>query len=332
VGTAEVADSTIGHLYISRDAGSTWQQIVNATRVFDISDFGEVIATAVWDEPKNIVSYSLDQGLTWTDCPFYDATQTNATYTVVKVYVELLTDTPQYSTTPLYITYYNAASSYIWVEATDSNSQAAFFIINISRTLPACNSSDYETFLPQGPSKTVQCVLGSQSVFTRKQRTAQCVPDPAVIANVVQNPCPCSRNDYYCTYCFIEAANLSCVLDTTNPDCPKDPAIPAVCPPNTTINALSQYRKVMGSICTGDLPLTQNRTLVVTCPNAPASTTTGSTNPVTSAPASQGGFIALGVIIALLVCGIVGYVIWRIVNKKCACMGAKFDDHVDSDL
>jgi len=295
---------------------------------FDVSNFGEVIAAALWSDPTNGLSYTFDQGLNWVDCLYNDPTN-NESHVVFDVYTTLEQETIYYHNIFAPYTTYSAAASFVWVATTTSTGDNWLFFVNISRTLPPCTSSDYETFTPAGP--TSSCILGRQTTFTRKSRTAQCIPDPAILSKIVEQPCPCDRNDYYCIFCFVEALNRTCVLDSTNPQCLVDPATPPGCYVGTIVNVSTQYRKIDGTSCYGDVPaLVADRPLAcnVSAPilTTAAVTTANSTSaPIVTNPTTQGGYIALGVIIALLVCAIIAFIIYKLVKKKCLG-GAKFDD------
>jgi len=213
--------------------------------------------------------------------------------------------------------------------------------VNFSKNTPACvYPNDYETFLPEGGSN--QCVLGRQLNFTRKMQSSLCQPDPTILNSFTYSACNCTRADYYCVYCFIPDSNNTCVLDSSNPLCTTDPAIPANCTPGKALSLPSAYRKVANTYCVNDVPQYIAARAGV-CPVSPApattatatatatgtaSMTTTSIGMTTSAPvvrpppALTGGWIALIVIVVIIILAAAGVGLWRFIVHQ---QGAKFD-------
>jgi len=270
-----------------------------------------------WQQPTNVIQTSSDQGLTWDTCEF---DQDPARFSVISVYQDL-----------------GLLPQSAWIFATTTSggvTSTNLIYVNFTRALPPCGPSDYEAFNPEG--KTHICILGQSMTFTRKKQTSLCVPDPAVLNNNSIQLCPCTRADYYCVYCYISDANLTCVPDNSDPAC--DLAfigIPVNCTPGSNYTSYPPYRKVIGSQCTGDIAAFTQPLGIKSCPSTPVPTNpktppnvippvVGSGNIL---PPEVTGWIVFGVLMALVGISIVVYVVYRfVINKDGAYLFRPLED------
>jgi hypothetical protein len=167
--------------YVTTDAGISWRQVKKGTHMWEYGDQGSIIVLVKDKEPTNIVSYSLDEGITWADFEF----------SVEKVRVKDITTVPSD----------NSRNFILWTESGDGVST-----INIDfsgLTDRQCKldenqeNADYFLWTPVHPNQDDDCLFGHVSQYHRKRSDAECYNGRTIqhIHNIART-CACTRRDF----------------------------------------------------------------------------------------------------------------------------------------
>lgn len=77
-----LAPYTDSDTFLTRDGGFTWQEVHKDAQLWEFGDQGTILILANDEAPTDRVSYSLDQGLTWSDYVFGEAIRVRSIATV----------------------------------------------------------------------------------------------------------------------------------------------------------------------------------------------------------------------------------------------------------
>jgi hypothetical protein len=173
------------HTYITTDAGITWRMIKKGTFLWEYGDQGSLIVLVNDREDTNIVSYSRDEGKTWTDHEFSDK----------KVRVFDITTLPSD----------NSRNFLLWAKAKDDEGSIEMIHLDFTGlTDRQCKldektgeNEDYYLWSPSHPSQDTDCLFGHVSQYHRKKPEADCYNGRIIqhLHNVARN-CSCTRQDF----------------------------------------------------------------------------------------------------------------------------------------
>jgi len=233
--TGDLLDDDALNTYISHDAGLTWKKIAQGTKIYQFSDHGGLLLLAEDEWATKSVLYSWDKGSTFTNCTFGDKDH-------------LIT---WIGTAPS-----GTSQNYLVVQSdTDSSGKPLSIITHLdfsSLHKSQCVEADYEWWRPSDGSSDF-CLLGREIQFKRRKADAQCFNPDNFETKKITTPCPCTREDYGCDFCY-EEENLAQSDGTCVRTCDYDPALPpADC--NGHYQKTQGYRLVAGDQCQGGLNL-----------------------------------------------------------------------------
>ncbi|CAM1506821.1 Fc.00g064620.m01.CDS01 [Cosmosporella sp. VM-42] len=179
--------------FMTTDGGITWKNVKKGHWTWQYGDQGSIIvlvqrATHGNGAKTKIVSYSLDEGNTWTDYKFYDE-----------------------EVTVLDITTLRSGTSrnfLVWCK-TD---KGELFSVNLDFTGLAdkpCKWSkddeedpDYYLWSPKHPLQEDDCLFGHVAKYLRKKTDRKCYNKQNLQKLQDYDNCQCSRRDYECAYNF----------------------------------------------------------------------------------------------------------------------------------
>ncbi|XP_043466543.1 sortilin-related receptor-like isoform X3 [Leptopilina heterotoma] len=238
--TGTVGTSIKGHpaLYMSRDAGLTWKQVLEDYYFFNMGDHGGVLVAVKYfksrGETREIL-YSTNEGESWQSHEF--------TYNVLRIY-GLMTEPGENTTT--FTMFGSGVGQHQWL------------IIKIDlRTAftKVCEKDDFKFWSPSTPRESLStCVLGRKEIYQRRAANIQCYIGVNYNRPVKIDTCPCDANDYQCDFGFVRETNQSslsfrCIRNKTSEYNPY--RIPELCPPGEFYNRTKGYIKIPNDDCVG---------------------------------------------------------------------------------
>ncbi|XP_011301031.1 sortilin-related receptor [Fopius arisanus] len=235
--TGVMGNSLKGHpaLYVSRDAGLTWKQVLKDYYFFNMGDHGGVLVAVKYfksrGETRDIL-YSTDEGRTWQTYKFNQD--------MLRVY-GLMTE-PGENTT-VFTMFGSNPGQHKWL----------IIKVDLRKVFERqCTKDDFKLWTPASSDQPgMSCVLGKKETFYRRALTSNCYTGVDFDRPVRVQICPCDSMDYTCDLGFIRTGNpLQCVRDSLNKW--YDPyAIPRSCEPGKFYNRTKGYRKISDDECMG---------------------------------------------------------------------------------
>ncbi|EPE04857.1 vacuolar protein sorting targeting protein pep1 [Ophiostoma piceae UAMH 11346] len=177
--------------FMTTDAGITWRNVKKGAWTWQFGDQGSIVVLAPRHTKTKTVSYTTDEGLTWSEHQFSDDE------------VDILDITTLRS---------GASRNFLlWCRTTGSSSHV--FTINIDfsgLTDRPCehddkdvSKSDYYIWSPTHPlMPDSQCLFGHVSQYLRKKTDRTCYNGYKIQHLYNTENCTCSRRDYECDYNF----------------------------------------------------------------------------------------------------------------------------------
>lgn len=231
-----IGKSLKGHpgVYISRDAGLTWKQILKNYHFFNMGDHGGILVAVKYFKSKGEtreILYSTDEGDKWSSYSFHS--------TDLKVY-GLMTEPNSNST--IFTLFGSEVSEHRWL----------IIKIDLRNAFTSnCTEDDYKFWAPKSHNgdSFMPCVLGRQDTYQRRKAHANCHNGRDYVRPVRQEICTCSSWDYECDAGFSRSSPHSgCIRDRALTNF--DPfAIPGYCKPGQFYNRTKGYRKIEGDEC-----------------------------------------------------------------------------------
>ena len=218
-----------GNLYVSDDAGVTWNKGLDGPHKYEFGDQGSILV-AVKDEVTDEVSYSLNHGKDWDTVKLDQKVKpvqltTTADSTSLKFLLEAVEDKPE-------------------------NGEGYIIVIDFNGMHEdRCKSDDMEEWIARvDEDNKPTCLMGHKQSYMRRKADAKCFimkefEDPVPKST----PCPCTDADFECDYNFVRSADRKeCSLVG-------DPALPeGACKdfgPEDTFEASSGWRLIPGNDC-----------------------------------------------------------------------------------
>lgn len=236
--TGVIGKSMKGHpcVYLSRDAGQTWKQILRNYHFFNYGDHGGVLVTVKYFKAKgetNEILYSIDEGEKWLSYQFHSVD--------LKMY-GLMTEPNANST--VFTLFGSEMIEHRWLIVKVDLKNA--FEYN-------CTTDDYKFWSPGSRTgdSIVPCVLGLQETYQRRAAHARCYNGRNYDRPVRSEVCECGRWDFECDVGFARpTVNAPCVRNKTqsayNPY-----ALPEPCIGGQFYNRTKGYRKIADDVCVG---------------------------------------------------------------------------------
>lgn len=237
-----LASGTVGRnlkshqdLFVSRDAGNTWFQVMDGTYQFSMADHGGVMLAAQQFQPTDTVYYSIDEGESWHSYQF----EKNE---AIRIY-GILTEPGEKTT--VFSIFGSKPDHHSWI----------LYQLNVSNLFNGtrCVSDDYKDWSLPDVFNNAGCLLGQKLVYKRRIAHAHCFNGQDFIQVRRLRNCSCRRDDYECDYGYKPSEGM---FDNT---CVRDPRInsneihqvPVPCPSGTLYTYTRGYRRVAGDTCHG---------------------------------------------------------------------------------
>lgn len=239
--TGVVGTSLKGHpaLYVSRDAGLTWKQVLQDYYFFNMGDHGGVLVAVKYFKTRGEtrdISYSIDEGETWQTLEFNEK--------MLRVY-GLMTE-PGENTT-VFTMFGSGSGQHQWL----------IIKVDLRKVFERdCQDEDFKFWSPAAPTDVSStCVLGRKETYKRRSAHANCYTGVNFDRPVKIEICPCDAADYQCDFGFIRQSkpqwpSYTCIRNKTLEG--YDPyAVPATCSPGKFYNRTKGYFKIPDDECVG---------------------------------------------------------------------------------
>lgn len=198
-----IGKSLKGHagVYISRDAGVTWKQILRTYHFFNIGDHGGILVAVKYFKSKGEtyeILYSTDEGEKWS----------NATFHASKLKIYGLMKEPVTNKT-------------VFTLFGSEPEQHSWLIIKIdlkNAFTHNCTADDYKFWAPgsQSLENLKPCLMGRQDTYQRRLPHANCHNGEDYERIIKSEVCLCNLWDFECDYGFSRLnRNSPCVRNKT---------------------------------------------------------------------------------------------------------------------
>jgi hypothetical protein len=183
-------------LWVSNDAGDTWTEWGPGEQTYEISGLGtRLIIADTNNASTSVFRYSVDYGATFAQCRL-----SASSFSVQNVITRVVGGVRD-SATNHFLFYGERVED----EMRKGVLVAAFFDRLADRNCTGfadagAPSSDYYQYMPQKSDDG--CTLGRSIVYARKKTDAQCHVPAMESTELSSTPCPCTRADYECDFCF----------------------------------------------------------------------------------------------------------------------------------
>lgn len=167
--------------FLTRDGGFTWEEVHKDAHKWEFGDQGSLLVIVNDEEPTSTVSYTQDEGLTWSEYNFGQALRVSKIVTVPE------------DTHRKFILFGASPSS--------SDTAMAVHLDFTGLTSKQCETTkDFETWSPTGLAND-QCLFGREVSYYRRKREANCFVGRQIAQphEVVRN-CTCTEHDFECEY------------------------------------------------------------------------------------------------------------------------------------
>ncbi|CAH1796241.1 unnamed protein product [Owenia fusiformis] len=230
-----ISKKTEFDVYLSNDGGYRWNEVLKGQYFYAFGDHGGVIVAAKQNGSTNEIRYSLNEGETWTSYVF----------SPYKIHIYGLLTEPGEKTT-IFTLFGSNPSRHSWLVVT----------INLQQVLGTqCVADDYKDWSPGDAYAGVysSCLLGEKVTYERRRTHSLCYNGRDYDREISTSPCPCSRVDFECDFCFKLKQEWSseCVKDNDECGTIDTHAIPGYCHEGAYYNRTRGYRKVSGDKCQG---------------------------------------------------------------------------------
>jgi len=185
--------------FLTRDGGFSWQEVHKDAHLWEFGDQGTILVIANDETPTDRVTYSLDQGLSWSDYVFGDAIRIRSIVTV-----------PQDTSRKFILLGYAPRKQDVTVAIHLDFSK----VTNVKCVLNTANPSadDFEQWSPS-ELRAEQCLFGKQTLYHRRIRDRNCyigeqLPQPFKTVRT----CACTDDDFECEFNHVRDEQGQCVL------------------------------------------------------------------------------------------------------------------------
>jgi len=179
----DLAGYTDSDTFLTRDAGFHWEEVHKDAHIWEFGDQGSILIIANDEGPTDRVSYTLNEGLSWSEYVFGDSIRVQSIVTVPS----------------------DTSRKFLLLGTAPGKADATVAIhLDFSRTanekcrldLTDANNDDFELWSPS-EDREEQCLFGRQTLYYRRIRDKKCyigekLPQP----HSVQRNCMCEDEDF----------------------------------------------------------------------------------------------------------------------------------------
>ncbi|PQK10832.1 hypothetical protein BB8028_0002g11510 [Beauveria bassiana] len=191
--------------FMTADGGITWRNVKKGHWTWQYGDQGSIIvlverATHDNKASTNIVSYSTDEGKTWTDYKFTDDKVTVLDITTLSS-----------GTSRNFLLWCRSESGKVFTVNLDFTGLTDK-VCKLGSLGKEGGDTDYDLWSPKHPLLNDDCVFGHVAKYLRKKPDRNCYNGQDIQRLYKKENCACSRRDYECAYNFEMDNSGQCVL------------------------------------------------------------------------------------------------------------------------
>ncbi|XP_075232916.1 sortilin-related receptor-like [Lycorma delicatula] len=233
--TGVIGKSLKGHagVFLSRDAGLTWHQVLNEYYLFNFGDHGGVLTAVKYFKSfgeTNRMYYSTDEGEMWKPLTLTDED--------LRIY-GLMTE-PGENTT-IFTLFGSALNEHRWLIIKVDLVNA--FAYN-------CSKDDYKFWSPSSATgPRMPCIMGRKETYERRNPHSNCYNGLDYDRPIKMEICQCDFEDYECDFRFYRKVASPICIHNKSMDDPY--AVPSTCKPGEFYNRTKGYRPIEEDVCQG---------------------------------------------------------------------------------
>lgn len=217
-------------LYVSDDAGVTWDQALEGPHLYEFGNYGAVLVAIESKEDEkatDTIHYSIDHGKKWKKADLG-----------VKIVPKVLTTAPD-STTLKFLVMGQKGDEWHIIKVDFEGLHER-----------SCKKDDFEKWPARvDENGKASCIMGHKQYFRRRKADADCFIDEEFVDPVPEfEPCTCTKADFECDVNFVRSEDRK----SCNPAKPL-PVPEGVCKSkDDTFKASSGWRLIPGNDCERD--------------------------------------------------------------------------------
>lgn len=189
--------------FLTRDGGMSWKEVKKGVYMWEYGDRGTILVLVNAKDQTNSLSYSLDEGASWTDYQFSEK----------PVSVIDLATVPSDTARKFVIFAYDSKN----------RKETLSFAIDFSDVhqrqcqldLENPDKDDYEFWTPSHPNLPDDCLFGHEAMYLRRAvGHDDCFIGEAPLKEgfKITKNCTCTRRDYECDYNYYRDSDNTCKL------------------------------------------------------------------------------------------------------------------------
>ncbi|GMK59242.1 hypothetical protein CspeluHIS016_0702570 [Cutaneotrichosporon spelunceum] len=234
----ELAAYDDSDIFLTRDGGSTWQEVHKDAHMWEYGDSGSILVLVNDEGPTDHVLFSIDQGISWNTHTFGE-----------RLRVQTIQTVPQDT----------SRRFFLYGQRPGDKDRSVLIHLDFSNVLTRkCkydaqnpNNDDYELWSP-AESRKEECLFGRRMFYHRRIRDRECyVGEKIEQLHKIEKGCECTAADFECEFNHYRNSDGKCVLvDGANP-LDKSTEAETCIGFNSTWYERTAYRKIPYSSCEG---------------------------------------------------------------------------------
>lgn len=191
-----------GDTFLTRDGGVTWREVKKGVYQWEYGDQGSIIVLVNGEDSTNTISYSLDEGDTWSDYQFTDD---------LVVVNDISTVPSDDSRKFLLFTKLPVSRGDRAVVYQIDFSQLLKRKCSLDLTHP--DTDDFDLWTPRHPHQSDNCLFGHEAKYYRKVPGKDCYIGEKLTKpyEEIRN-CACTRQDFECDFNYYRDQSGQCKL------------------------------------------------------------------------------------------------------------------------
>ena len=227
MGTGNVGDyldSNNVNVYLSRDAGESWEEVVEGDWTYDWATYGNIFVMApTVTSPDLAIRYSVDGAASWSACSLASPLPESPVAFFDSVRVASI-----------------GSEERVLLTAVLTSGQGALFHLDFSQLYSgACSDDDLEWWSP------TFCENGRLKAYLRRKLGRTCWSDKEEEERISESACPCKQDDYECDIGWVDLHQDGFCVNVSG----SSGEAPETCQPGESYPVSQGYRLIEGNGC-----------------------------------------------------------------------------------
>ncbi|BEI81872.1 hypothetical protein CcaverHIS002_0210320 [Cutaneotrichosporon cavernicola] len=232
----ELAAYEDSDIFLTRDGGSTWQEVHKDAHMWEYGDSGSILVLVNDEGPTDHILFSIDQGLSWNTYTFGERLRVQTIQTVPQDTSRrffLIGQRPSDKDRSVLI---HLDFSHVFTRRCDYDAQNP-------------NNDDYELWSP-AENRKEECLFGRRMFYHRRIRDRECyVGEKIEQLHSIERGCTCTAADFECEFNYYRDSSGKCVLVDGASPLDKSTEAETCIGFNSTWYERTAYRKIPYSSC-----------------------------------------------------------------------------------